>query len=66
MILIDTHFHIEKDSDLEKIVNDAKKEDVLYLILGGNSKEDNLLNIKLKTPKSKDLGVFYEVRFYLL
>ena len=22
MILIDTHFHIEKDSDLEKIVND--------------------------------------------
>ena len=45
MILIDTHFHIEKDSDLEKIVNDAKKEDVLYLILGGNSKEDNLLNI---------------------
>ena len=46
MILIDTHFHIEKDSDLEKIVNDAKKEDVLYLILGGNSKEDNLLNIK--------------------
>ena len=46
MILIDTHFHIEKDSDLEKIVDDAKKEDVLYLILGGNSKEDNLLNIK--------------------
>ena len=45
MILIDTHFHIEKDSDLEKIVNDAKKEDVLYLILGGNSKEDNLLKI---------------------
>ena len=30
MILIDTHFHIEKDSDLEKIVNDANKEDVLF------------------------------------
>lgn len=46
MILIDTHFHIEKDSNLKQIVEDSKKEDVLYLILGGNSKEDNLLNIK--------------------
>ena len=58
MILIDTHFHIEKDSDLEKIVNDAKKEDVLYLILGGNSKEDNLLNIKA-CKNYKSFGVIH-------
>lgn len=48
MILVDTHFHLlENEENIDKIINDAKKEGVCYFILGGCSKKDNLYNIKV-------------------
>ena len=48
MILVDTHFHLlENEENIDKIINDAKKDGVCYFILGGCSKKDNLYNIEV-------------------
>ena len=47
--MFDTHLHLVNEgySDLDKIINDAKDAGVLYLILGGCSKSDNISSIEL-------------------
>ena len=49
IVMFDTHLHLVNEgySDLDKIINDAKDAGVLYLILGGCSKSDNISSIEL-------------------
>ena len=46
-MLIDTHCHLDSSMDLERIVKEAKENNVKYLILGGTSLKDNAENICL-------------------
>lgn len=47
-MLIDTHLHLaNEDYNIEEVINNAQKNDVNYLILGGTDKRDNYENIKL-------------------
>jgi TatD DNase family protein len=47
--MFDTHLHLVNEGyeDLDKVINDAKEVGVLYLILGGCSKNDNISSIEL-------------------
>lgn len=49
IVMFDTHLHLVNEgySDLDKVINDAKDAGVLYLILGGCSKSDNISSIEL-------------------
>ncbi len=46
-MLIDTHCHLAHDEDIDKIINDAKENNVDYLVLGGCSKKENIENLNL-------------------
>ena len=46
-MLIDSHCHLDEYKDIDKVVNDAIKNNVKYLIVSGSSLEDNEFNIKL-------------------
>ena len=47
--MFDTHLHLVNEGydDIDKVIDDAVESGVLYLILGGCSKEDNVSNIDL-------------------
>lgn len=46
-MFIDTHCHLAFEDNIDKIISDCNKNDVLYLILGSSSLEDNDENIKI-------------------
>ena len=46
-MFIDTHCHLAFEDNIDKIISDCNKNDVLYLILGSSSLEDNDDNIKI-------------------
>ncbi len=46
-MLIDTHAHLSKEDDIKKVIQNAKKEGVNYIILGGCDKKSNFENIDI-------------------
>ena len=47
-MLIDSHCHlVNEDYNIDDVINNAKKEQVEYLIVSGSDREDNELNMKL-------------------